>query len=113
MRMSGMNQIQPIFDSLASNAVHQVSEVESRLALALEVADLAGCRSKLAFLELNAAGDELWGDTARAQRLLAEIGSLRCGVMRTAGCRAAREAGAPVRRAAHHTHPNPSHLQHP
>ncbi|GLC39503.1 hypothetical protein PLESTF_001853700 [Pleodorina starrii] len=55
----------------------KVAEAESRLAAVLEVADLAGCRAKLASLEHDATGDGLWGDAERAQRLLAEIGALR------------------------------------
>ncbi|GLI70146.1 hypothetical protein VaNZ11_014956 [Volvox africanus] len=55
----------------------KVSEAESRLASLWEVADVAGCRAKLSSLEHEAAGDGLWGDATRAQRLLAEIGALR------------------------------------
>ncbi|GIM16989.1 hypothetical protein Vretimale_19550 [Volvox reticuliferus] len=55
----------------------KVSEAESRLAAVLEVADVSGCRAKLSSLEHDAAGDGLWADAARAQRMLAEIGALR------------------------------------
>ncbi|PNH06956.1 Peptide chain release factor 2 [Tetrabaena socialis] len=55
----------------------KVAETSGRLDSVLGVADLAGCRAKLASLEHDASGDGLWGDAARAQALLSEINALR------------------------------------
>ncbi|KAG2444302.1 hypothetical protein HXX76_001059 [Chlamydomonas incerta] len=57
----------------------RVAEAQARLAEALAVSDVAGCRARLAALEhdVAAAGEGLWAAPGRAQALMSAINVLR------------------------------------
>ncbi|PNW88016.1 hypothetical protein CHLRE_01g010864v5 [Chlamydomonas reinhardtii] len=57
----------------------RVAEAQARLSEARAVADLPGCRARLAALEhdVAAAGEALWAQPARAQALMSQINVLR------------------------------------
>jgi hypothetical protein len=69
-----------VFDTanqLVCFTVLQYDAAEQRLRQALQLADVAGTKARLASLQNDASSESIWDDPAQAQALVTEISGLK------------------------------------
>lgn len=57
--------------------IWQYDAAANRLSQALQLADVAGTKARLAALQNDAASESIWDDPAKAQALVTEISGLK------------------------------------